>query len=515
MPKSKINKNQSSLFGESFLISPKKEKRVKKSKPRPKPKITPKKDPLAAKIRQWQKSKINIQVDGKDVKPRRSRATVATTLNLKKTKEIKKEAKVEKKKKKPLTVSEFIGVANDNLAKLFVRVKGEIGRVQDRGNYVFFTLKDSKDEANLNCFSWKNVVKVCSVDLEEGLEVVLSGYAEIYKRTGTLSFQVKSIELVGEGVLKKAFEDLKEKLEKEGLFDEAIKKSIPLFPKRVALITSKHGEAINDFNTNIGNFGFKIDFLDSRVEGQRAVFDLIEGIKFFNNKKRFKNYDALILVRGGGSWESLQAFNNETLAREIRKSKIPIISGVGHEGDITICDLVADFRASTPTGAAKKLSENWLRTRDQLLNFENQILNGFKYQLETTNQEIRAYSESLKQGFTSIFDNFNELKVKFKDNFNLLFYETEKIKGNLESYQITIKDKFGYFLLNTQDLIQNAESIIKANNPERQLKLGYNIAFKKGQVVKSTQKIQTGNELDLRFYDGEVKSKVLNKKAKK
>ena len=411
-----------------------------------------------------------------------------------------------KEEARPLSVSEFLDKTNANLAEREYRVQGEIGRVQSRGSYLFCSLKDTGDESTLNCFAWGSVLSTCGIKLEEGLEVVVTGYPEIYKRTGGFNFQIKSVELVGEGTLKKAFDKLKKKLEEEGLFEEAIKKPLPKFPKNIALVTSRHGEAINDFNTNIGQFGFKISLVDSRVEGQRAVFDILEAIRFFN--KNHEKYDALVLIRGGGSWESLQAFNNEKVAYAIRDSNIPVVCGVGHEGDVTIADLASDFRASTPTAAAKKLSENWVRAQEQVLSWEDTIINGFTHLLANKKQTVNDFSGEIKEGFSKLFRSFEDIEEKIRRGGELLNYQIKKEKDSLEVTLVFLFEKFYARIAKTKELVDKRAEELRAGDPKRQLKLGYNIALREGRVVRSVDKITRGDTLEMKFWDGQAWSRV-------
>ncbi|MBD3244801.1 MAG: exodeoxyribonuclease VII large subunit [Candidatus Moranbacteria bacterium] len=415
-------------------------------------------------------------------------------------------SKQEQKQEKIFSVSDFLSFTNQKLAGQNYKIKGEIGRFQKRGGYAFFSLKDKKDESVLNCFIWADVLRVCAVELEEGMEVLVYGYLEIYKRTGNLNLQVRSVELVGEGVLKKAFEKLKLKLEKEGLFDEKIKRPVPEFSKKIALITSRHGQAINDFNTNIGGFGFKISFLDCRVEGQRSVFDLIEAVKFFN--KNPKDYDVLVLIRGGGSWESLQSFNNEELARTIRKSKIPVVCGVGHEGDITIADLVSDFRCSTPTGAAKKIAESWISAKDKLDNYESSIFNEFDYHLTQKRLAMDKLASFLSQRYAKIFDWFRLMEDSVKRGFDRLKFKTKEQKVDLEEKQKAVFQNFSVLIKAKKEFLAQLENQIKNSDPKRQLKLGYNIAFLKGKVVKSVKQLKKNDLIKMKFFDGKADSKI-------
>jgi len=192
------------------------------------------------------------------------------------------------------------------------------------------------------------------LDIELGMEIIVDGMPSIYAPSGRFNFQVNTIELVGEGALKLAYDKLKKKLEDEGLFGIARKKEIPELVQKIGLITSETGAVIHDFLNNIGKYGFQIKFFNSRVEGQLATADLLKGIKYFENQ----DIDVLVIIRGGGSLESLQAFNNEVLVRRIAEFEKPVICGIGHDKDVPLCALVADLLVSTPTAVTTVLNKS-------------------------------------------------------------------------------------------------------------------------------------------------------------
>lgn len=400
----------------------------------------------------------------------------------------------------PLSVSGFLDATNAKLAGMNYRVQGEIGRVQPRGTYYFFALKDSGDESTLNCFSWARVISVCGVSVAEGLEVIVSGHLEVYKRTGSLSFQVETIEIVGEGALKKAYEELKIRLEEEGLFAPEIKKPIPQFAKNVALVTSRHGEAINDFTTNIGRFGFIIKFKDSRVEGQRAVFDIIRSIEIFNRKPEC--FDVLVLIRGGGSWESLQAFNNEAVARAIRASHIPVVCGIGHEGDVTIADLVADYRASTPTGAAKKISEHWAETAERVRIMEKTILDGYAVGLTSRRMSLESCSVIVREYFLRITSYWEEIRESVRRSADKLGFAIDAQKKSVSDLAKSLPGMFAAQIASGRDLLRRLEVVIKAGDPVRQLRLGYSILTRQERVIKNAAELKAGDFVRVTLFKG-------------
>ena len=243
-----------------------------------------------------------------------------------------------------LTVYEFLKALNMNLRRYRVLVTGEItGRVNRRGAVTYFSLHDAEEEAVLQCMAFNSILDRLGIEIREGMAIKVGGYPEIWKRAGMFSFKVFEILLTGEGELKRQFEMLMKKLEAEGLFSPEHKVPIPNFAKHIGLITAADREAMNDFITHLAPHGLNIELYDVRVEGARAVEEIVEAISWFNENR--PEIEVLVLTRGGGSLESLQAFNSELVARAIFASRIPIICGVGHERDVSIADFVADMRA--------------------------------------------------------------------------------------------------------------------------------------------------------------------------
>ena len=228
-------------------------------------------------------------------------------------------------KDKIYSISEFVAFLNADLKWMKARIVGEIGEAKSGPTgHMYFTLKDEKDGAMLNCIMWSSKYRLFGITLEPGKKIVASGNPEVYSQNGRLSFVCDTIELAGEGDIKKQYDELKKKLEKEGIFDAENKRKIPEYAHKIGVITSKQGAVIHDFLNNIGKFGFDIKMIDSRVEGQGAVEDLLASIKTF----RKTNIDVLVIIRGGGSMESLMPFNNELLVREIVGFPVPVIAGI-------------------------------------------------------------------------------------------------------------------------------------------------------------------------------------------
>lgn len=445
------------------------------------------------------------------------------------------------------TVSDYIDNLNSKLSQSGAVIKGEISSVSFRNGHAYFAIKDKGDESLLNCFMWARNYEMSGIELVEGMEVIIHGTPEIYKPYGKLSFRTSVIELVGEGALKKAYEMLKKKLEAEGLFAEERKKPIPQFPHKIGLITSRDGSVIGDFSTNIGKFGYKIIFIDSRVEGAAAIGELISAVDYFKDK----DIDVLVIIRGGGSLESLQAFNNEMLIRKVVDLKMPVICGIGHDKDVPLLAYVADEAVSTPTAVAEFLNKSWERALDRVNHFEKIIISQYEavlrdneYNLENISNKIKEFYQKIfkmfeksEQGikniiynfgyvlhskkeklerasfeignfYKGIFAKFDQYRKNIKNDIisvsHIIRHEKYKIQKLEESLVIRFKDS----LNRAKKKLNNFEKELNQNNPERQLKLGYSIATLNGKIVRSANQVKKGDVLINKLGEGKIQSEV-------
>ena len=257
---------------------------------------------------------------------------------------------------KPITVTQL----NQYISRVLttdpllgnLTVTGEISNLKYHSSgHLYFSISD--ENSKINCFFPAQYARGLHYELGDGLAVIIHGYLNVYKKGGTYTLFVRSIEIAGEGNLAMAFQMLKEKLDAEGLFDPAHKKPIPCFPRRIGIVTSNTGAAVRDIIKIIESRTSLTDMIvfPVLVQGSEAAADIAATIDMIN--RNFDNIDTLIVGRGGGSMEDLWAFNEEIVARAIYRSRIPVISAVGHEIDFTIADFVADRRAETPTAAAE------------------------------------------------------------------------------------------------------------------------------------------------------------------
>jgi len=391
-------------------------------------------------------------------------------------------------KNKIYSISEFVAFLNADLKWMKARVVGEVGEAKaGPTGHMYFTLKDEKDGAMLNCIMWSSKYRLFGITLEPGKKIVASGNPEVYAPNGRLSFVCDTIELAGEGDIKKQYDELKKKLEKEGLFDIENKRPIPKYPHKIGVITSKQGAVIHDFLNNIGKFGFDIKMIDSRVEGQGAVEDLLSAIKTF----RKTDIDVLVIIRGGGSMESLMPFNNELLVREVVGFPVPVLVGIGHDKDVPLVAMAADRSESTPTAVANLLNESWEQALLLIERFERDIL--------------RRYEAIIKK-YQEIENKINLSLERLRNN---ITGAANKINSYLE------KNLFGFksLLLRVNESLLNTEKIININNPERQLSLGYSIARVKGKIIKNVKDVELEDVMSVRVADGIIDSKVKNIKS--
>lgn len=405
------------------------------------------------------------------------------------------------------SVSSYLDRLNSTLKTERAKISGEISSLQmyEGRSYLYFSLKDSKDQSTVKCFMWKNDYKLSGLDLKDGLEVIVTAYPNIYKPNGGLTLQVDLVELVGEGALKIAYDKLKIKLESEGLFSIERKKEIQKYPHRIGVITSKSGAVINDFLTNIGKYGFEILFVDSKVEGQDAVKDILSSIATLKNK----DIDILVLMRGGGSLESFLAFNNEAVVRAIADFPKPTLTGIGHDKDVPLVSFVSDKNVSTPTAVAHILNESWDEATSLVQTGEAKIFSSFESILSEKGFVI-------EHSYVSIEKHFDSLLGIFKRSEESLFHALDLIKSKIgyigEVISRSNTDLFKGFeslLKQVNENILTSEKAIEYSNPERQLSRGYSIIKSKGKVIRRRQDVRVGDKLDITTSDGIIEATTI------
>ncbi len=395
-----------------------------------------------------------------------------------------------------------------------VYLKGEISNFKhhSRGHF-YFTLKDDKAQISAIMFasSSKNVV----FRPEDGMSVLVEGYLTVYEASGQYQIYCKGMTEDGLGNLHVAYEQLKKKLEQEGLFDSRHKKPIPKFPRTIGVLTSPTGAAVKDI-INIINRRYplsKIIVYPTLVQGEYAKDNIVENIKKANKDNLV---DVIILGRGGGSIEDLWPFNEEIVAYEIFNSEIPIISSVGHETDFTISDFVSDLRAPTPSGGAE------LAVPDQveLRNYMNRLLNNMGVNL---NKLFQQKQRDLKRVTESVIfrDPLRITEQKSKrldhltDKLELLSPAQRLKQSKLDTDRL--KEKLNLVFNNYIKTKQNRFSLelnkLELLNPLSIMKKGYSVTTKDNQIIKTIKDIEVNDTLDIKMSDGIVTTKVLKKEG--
>jgi exodeoxyribonuclease VII large subunit len=408
------------------------------------------------------------------------------------------------------SVSEYIEFLNLKIKPFEVKIIGEVGQVQfGPTGHVYFSLKDEKGGSMINCIIWKSSYRTYGIELKEGMKITAVGRSEIYAPSGRLSFVARAISLAGEGALKKEYERIKALLEKEGIFAEEKKRPLPRYPHKIGVITSRQGAVLADFLNNLAKFGFSVKMIDSRVEGQDAVEDLLASVRSF----RKKDIEVLVVMRGGGSMESMMAFNNELLVREIASFPCPVIAGIGHHKDVSLVAMAADAMVSTPTAAANLLGDSWQKAALLLERSQRQIISGYEKTLNSSNMLLQKSLSKIGELRNRIIGQYEEMENKLR-----LFFQ--KIDHGLAAARIDVKNNFGRscgsfasMLKSAAQQLEYAQKTTILNDPERQLKLGYSIAVYKGKILRSVAAVEAGQELDLRLADGVIISEI--KKVKK
>ncbi|MBU5426659.1 exodeoxyribonuclease VII large subunit [Tissierella pigra] len=391
----------------------------------------------------------------------------------------------------PLKVSEV----NNYIKRVFLSdmilsslsIEGEISNFKHHySGHMYFNLKDEKGKIKSVMFKSDN--ENLKVKLEEGMKIIATGYISLYEKEGDYQFYIRHIKESGLGDLYREFEELKKKLESEGLFSESNKKKIPTMPKKIGIVTSSTGAAIRDIITVIKRRFPPCNILiyPSLVQGPQAPKEICKGLKYLDSRQ---DIDLIITGRGGGSIEELFAFNDEYVARTIYDLETPIISAVGHETDFTIADFVADLRAPTPSAAAELAVPNICSLNNDLQNKYNRLIKGILQILGQHKVRINHLNKNLK-----FFNPVNQLKDKRQELDNLfkdLNYLVEKNFMNRKSQLGTLK--------NSLDLL----------NPLLALDRGYGILMNKdGKLIKSVENIVLNEEIDILLKDGQINTIV-------
>ena len=368
-----------------------------------------------------------------------------------------------------------------------VLVKGEISNYKHHyTGHLYFTLKD--ENSLIKCIMFKGYAANLKFEPRDGMKVMLFGSVSVFERDGVYQIYCKAMQEDGMGSLYKAYEEMKNRLEKEGLFDPSHKKNIPLMPKCIGVLTSNTGAVIRDI-INVStrrNPNVYIKLLPVPVQGEGAAEKIVDAIKLMNEQKLA---DVLIIARGGGSLEDLWPFNEEIVARKIYASELPIISAVGHETDFTIADFVADLRAPTPSAAAELAVPNIADIEIKLNSYNNRYKLALKKKVEF--MKLR-YEKCMNSRI------FKEPTQKINEQYMI-------IDMRVKSLQNSILNIYN----NSKTNMVKHISKLDALSPLKTLTRGYSILEHNGKVVKSIKQIQKDDEVDIRLIDGISKAKII------
>jgi len=439
------------------------------------------------------------------------------------------------------TVSDLTARIRDLLAKNFTDtiVEGEISNCRPAASgHIYFTLKDEK--AQIRCVFFKSQQRGMKFRLEDGLKVTVRGSISVYEARGEYQIYVESIEPLGRGALQLAFEQLKIRLQQEGLFDAARKKPLPLLPSRVGLVTSPTGAAVRDVVRILTRRfpNVHLTLYPVRVQGEGCVEQIVEGLRYFDDKSAA---EVVLIVRGGGSLEDLSGFNDEALARAIVACSIPIITGLGHETDFTIADFVADVRASTPSAAAELVVQTRREFDKHVSDLRANLSSLMRYRLMDLNGKVHQLLG--RRGFRRPLDILRQQRQRADDLTSRVAHalrarldESRKrfTAAHLRIFSFNFRMKIAALRLQLQrwssDLGLSAERIVGTKrerwerlslqlaerSPLKVLERGYAIATDAaGNVLRDTDQVSVGDTVRIQLYRGRLSSEVKLKDPKK
>ena len=368
-----------------------------------------------------------------------------------------------------------------------ILVKGEISNFKNHyTGHLYFTLKD--ENSLIKCIMFKSYAEKLNFKPKDGMKVMVFGTVSVFERDGVYQIYAKSMMEDGMGDLHEKFEQLKAKLEKEGLFEQLHKKAIPLYPKIIGVLTSQTGAVIRDI-INVStrrNPNVYIRLLPVPVQGPSAAEQIADKIKIMNEKKMA---DVLIIGSGGGSLEDLWPFNEEIVARAIYNSEIPVISAVGHETDFTIADFVADLRAPTPSAAAELAVPDIFEVKQKIINYQNRSKLALKKKIEIMKLRFEKVMKSRV---------FTDSMRKIIDNSIILDDYMKRLENAMKEIKTEKKNKY-------IELVTKLDSI----SPLKTLIRGYSLTEKDGKIIKKSSQIKKGDIVTIKFSDGDKSAEIL------
>lgn len=363
-----------------------------------------------------------------------------------------------------------------------ISVEGEVSNFKKSGGHLYFSIKD--DDAMIKCVVFKTIPISSTLNLRDGQKIVVTGTVTTYEKGSYYQIICKSVEEIGRGNLYEQFLLLKEKLQKEGLFDKKFKKPISRFPKNIGIVTAKGGAAIRDIlNTLKRRYKIANIYLyPAKVQGVGSSDEILKAVKYLDS---LDFIDTIIVGRGGGSFEDLNAFNDENLVRAIFSCKKPIISAVGHEVDTMLTDFVADKRAATPTAGAEISSISIDEINDFLFQSEKKLTNNINEKISAE----KVFFEHLKK------------ELEFYNPTNKI----NTLKENLENLKKSLDDKITNIFNYHKSLLDFKKQTLEIANPNSVLKRGYSILYdEKNKIINSVKDVKINDSLKVKVFDGKI-----------
>jgi exodeoxyribonuclease VII large subunit len=414
-------------------------------------------------------------------------------------------------------------------------VEGEISNFRaPESGHLYFTLKDGN--AQIRVVMFRSSARLLRFRPADGLQVVVRGRVTVYEDRGELQISAEYIEPKGAGSLQSAFEQLKAKLEAEGLFAAERKKPIPSLPSRIGIVTSAQAAALRDILNILQRRHHSVNVMifPAQVQGDAASYEVAEGVRYFNKND---NVEVIIVARGGGSAEDLASFNNEALARIIAASAIPVISAVGHETDFTITDFVADLRAPTPSAAAELVIRSRQEIEEQSSALHDRLTRAMRYRLLMGRQTLTELAqhgafgrimEVIRQRQQKLDDLTHRMELAERNLLQLLHRRWETISAAVRHYDLRLvlsgmrkelDSKTTALLAVTRNVLlqhrvrtERLDTALQSLSPLAILNRGYALVFdSEGKLLKDSSRIKVGDEISARLAKGEIKAQVTKK----
>jgi len=428
------------------------------------------------------------------------------------------------------------GLLEDGIGEIWV--EGEVSNLRRQSSgHAYFTLKDASSQIACVLFAGQTA-QLRGMNFADGVHVQIQGSLTVYEPRGNYQIIVRRVQERGVGALQAKFEELKRRLDAEGLFAPGKKRPLPKFPRRIGVVTSPTGAAIQDFLNVLHRRqrGIEVVIFPVRVQGKGAAAEIAEAIRLLGDPLAtgLPSFDVIVVTRGGGSLEDLWEFNEEAVARAVAESPIPVVSAVGHEIDFSICDFAADFRAPTPSAAAEILSADSGELLDRLQHFAARLgrpvltrLDGLRSQLLSLQRtalflEPRRILQEKQQTLDRLLEDLQSTADSAPHRLRLLLerharilaghrpdLKISELSRRLASCRDTLKHRTETKLQHEKSILSQNAAVLRALNPSAALARGYTITMdENGQILRSAKDAIKSKELRTRFHDGEVKSEV-------